>query len=117
MDLAQFAELEAFAQFASDLDASTKKQLLRGQKLTEVLKQPQYNPLSVAEQVSILYAANEGLLDDIDNVQIGRFKKEWFVYFNANFSDLVERLNGGSALSDEDKKTLTDGLTTFKTTF
>ena len=117
LDLAQFAELEAFAQFASDLDASTKKQLLRGQKLTEVLKQPQYNPLSVAEQVSILYAANEGLLDDIDNVQIGRFKKEWFVYFNANFSDLVERLNNGSALSDEDKKTLTDGLTTFKTTF
>ena len=117
LDLAQFAELEAFAQFASDLDASTKKQLLRGQKLTEVLKQPQYNPLSVAEQVSILYAANEGLLDDIDNVQIGRFKKEWFVYFNANFSNLVERLNGGSALSDEDKKTLTDGLTTFKTTF
>ena len=117
LDLAQFAELEAFAQFASDLDASTKKQLLRGQKLTEVLKQPQYNPLSVAEQVSILYAANEGLLDDIDNVQIGRFKKEWFVYFNVNFSDLVERLNGGSALSDEDKKTLTDGLTTFKTTF
>ena len=115
--MAQFAELEAFAQFASDLDASTKKQLLRGQKLTEVLKQPQYNPLSVAEQVSILYAANEGLLDDIDNVQIGRFKKEWFVYFNANFSDLVERLNNGSALSDEDKKTLTDGLTTFKTTF
>ena len=117
LDLAQFAELEAFAQFASDLDASTKKQLLRGQKLTEVLKQPQYNPLSVAEQVSILYAANEGLLDDIDNVQIGRFKKEWFVYFNANFSDLVERLKNGSALSDEDKKTLTDGLTTFKTTF
>ncbi len=117
LDLAQFAELEAFAQFASDLDASTKKQLLRGQKLTEVLKQPQYNPLSVAEQVSILYAANEGLLDDIDNVQIGRFKKEWFVYFNANFSDLVERLNNGSALSDEDKKILTDGLTTFKTTF
>lgn len=117
LDLAQFAELEAFAQFASDLDASTKKQLLRGQKLTEVLKQPQYNPLSVAEQVSILYAANEGLLDDIDNVQIGRFKKEWFVYFNANFSDLVARLNNGSALSDEDKKTLTDGLTTFKTTF
>ena len=117
LDLAQFAELEAFAQFASDLDASTKKQLLRGQKLTEVLKQPQYNPLSVAEQVSILFAANEGLLDDIENTQIGRFKKEWFVYFNANFSDLVERLNAGSSLSDDDKKTLTDGLTTFKTTF
>ena len=115
--MAQYRELEAFAQFASDLDASTKKQLLRGQKLTEVLKQPQYSPLSVAEQVSILFAANEGFLDEVENSDIARFKKEWFVYFNANFSDLVERLNNGSALSDEDKKTLTDGLTTFKTTF
>ena len=67
LDLAQFRELEAFAQFASDLDAATKKQLLRGQKLTEVLKQPQYKPLSVAQQVTILFAANEGFLDDIDN--------------------------------------------------
>ena len=117
LDLAQFRELEAFAQFASDLDASTKKQLLRGQKLTEVLKQPQYAPLSVAEQVSILFAANEGILDDVDNVLISRFKKEWFVYFNANYSDMVERLNAGSALSDEDKKTLIEALSTFKTTF
>lgn len=117
LDLAQFRELEAFAQFASDLDASTKKQLLRGQKLTEVLKQPQYNPLSVAEQVSILFAANEGILDDIENSNISRFKKEWFVYFNANYSDLVDRLNKGSALSDEDKGILTKGLNTFKSTF
>lgn len=117
LDLAQFRELEAFAQFASDLDASTKKQLLRGQKLTEVLKQAQYNPLSVAEQVSILFAANEGILDDIDNSNIAKFKKEWFVYFNVNFTEFVERLNNGSALSDEDKKTLTDALNTFKATF
>ena len=59
--------MEAFAQFASDLDAATKKQLLRGEKLTEVLKQLQYKPLSVAEQISILFAANEGLLDDVEN--------------------------------------------------
>ena len=74
MDLAQYRELEAFAQFASDLDASTKRQLLRGQKLTEVLKQLQYNPLSVAEQVSILFAANEGILDDVENTNIQKFK-------------------------------------------
>lgn len=117
LDLAQYRELEAFAQFASDLDASTKKQLLRGQKLTEVLKQPQYNPLSVAEQVSILFAANEGVLDDVENIKISKFKKEWFVYFNANFVDLAQRLNAGSALSDEDKKELADGLNTFKSTF
>ena len=117
LDLAQYRELEAFAQFASDLDASTKKQLLRGQKLTEVLKQPQYNPLSVAEQVSILFAANESVLDDIDNVNIAKFKKDWFVYFNANCADLVERLNSGSALSDDDRKELLNALNTFKSTF
>lgn len=75
LDLAQYRELEAFAQFASDLDQATKNQLLRGEKLTEVLKQPQYNPLSVAEQVSILFAANEGILDDIPNTDIAKFKK------------------------------------------
>ncbi len=117
LDLAQYRELEAFAQFASDLDASTKKQLLRGQKLTEVLKQPQYSPLSVAEQVSILFAANEGFLDEVENSDIARFKKEWFVYFNANYKDLTDRLNAGSALADEDKKALSDGLTAFKSTF
>src|SRR5574344_1866525 len=77
LDLAQFRELEAFAQFASDLDKSTKQQLLRGQKLTEVLKQPQYQPLSVAQQVSILFAANDGLLDEVDNKEISQFKKDW----------------------------------------
>lgn len=117
LDLAQYRELEAFAQFASDLDASTKRQLLRGQKLTEVLKQPQYNPLSVAEQVSILFAANESVLDDIDNINIAKFKKDWFVYFNAHCSALAERLNAGSALSEEDKKELLDALNKFKSTF
>lgn len=114
LDLAQFRELEAFAQFASDLDKATKNQLLRGQKLTEVLKQPQYQPLSVAEQVSILFAADQGLLDEIDNKNIFAFKKDWFDYYNANMPDLVKRLNEGGALSDEDKKALTDALTKFK---
>lgn len=114
LDLAQFRELEAFAQFASDLDKATQDQLKRGQKLTEVLKQPQYSPLSVAKQVSILFAANEGILDDIDNKNIQKFKKEWFEYFDANMSDLAQRLNDGAALSDEDKKALKENLETFK---
>ena len=115
--LAQYRELEAFAQFASDLDAATKKQLLRGEKLTEVLKQLQYKPLSVAEQISILFAANEGLLDDVENNKIQKFKKDWFIYFSANLSDLAQRLNQGDALSDEDKNVLTQAITSFKTTF
>ena len=106
LDLAQFRELEAFAQFASDLDAATKKQLLRGQKLTEVLKQPQYRPLTVAQQVTILFAANEGYLDEIDNKKIQEYKAGWFEYFEANMPELDKRLNDGDKLSDEDKDAL-----------
>ena len=106
LDLAQFRELEAFAQFASDLDAATKKQLLRGQKLTEVLKQPQYKPLSVAQQVTILFAANEGFLDEIDNKNINTYKTGWFEYFEANLPEMSKALNEGAKLSDEDMVTL-----------
>lgn len=114
LDLAQFRELEAFAQFASDLDKATKQQLLRGQKLTDVLKQPQYQPLSVAEQISILFAANEGLLDEVDSKDIQAFKKDWFDYFNANLADLSKRLNEGGGLADEDKEALKNALTKFQ---
>lgn len=112
LDLAQFRELEAFAQFASDLDKATKQQLLRGQKLTEVLKQPQYKPLNVAEQISVLFAANEGLLDDVED--IAAFKKDWFDYFNANMTELTKKLNDGGALTDEEKEELKNTLTKFK---
>ncbi|MCD7879598.1 MAG: F0F1 ATP synthase subunit alpha [Candidatus Gastranaerophilales bacterium] len=117
LDLAQFRELEAFAQFASDLDKATKDQLTRGQKLTEVLKQPQYSPLSAAQQVSILFAANEGFLDDIDNSKISNFKSGWFDYFSANMSELINKLNSGDKLSDEDKEQLKNKLNIYKTNF
>ena len=110
LDLAQFRELEAFAQFASDLDAATKKQLLRGQKLTEVLKQPQYKPLSVAQQITILFAANEGFLDNIDDKNITSYKEGWFEYFEANLPDLAKALNEGAKLSEEDMATLKSKL-------
>ena len=117
LDLAQYRELEAFAQFASDLDQTTKNQLTRGEKITEILKQPQYNPLSVAQQVSILFAANEGLLDDIANSEISRFRKEWFAHLENNLKSLSDNLNDGSALSDEDKNELKTEIEKFKTTF
>ncbi len=117
LDLAQFRELEAFAQFASDLDKATKDQLTRGQKLTEVLKQPQYSPLTVANQISILFAANEGLLDDVANDKIKDFKTGWFDFFESNMKELSDKLNAGDKLSDEDKKALTDKLNHFKTNF
>ena len=116
LDLAQFRELEAFAQFASDLDAATKKQLLRGQKLTEVLKQPQYKPLSVAQQVTILFAANEGYLDEVDNKKINEFKTGWFEYFEANMPELNKALNEGAKLSDDDMKALKEALEAYSKT-
>ena len=117
LDLAQFRELEAFAQFSSDLDEATKKQLLKGQKLTEVLKQPQYQPLSVAQQVSILFAANDGFLDNIDNKRIAEYKKGWFEHLEANLPELVQKLNDGANLEDEDAKALHDELAKFTENF
>jgi F-type H+-transporting ATPase subunit alpha len=114
LDLAQFRELEAFAQFASDLDKATQDQLKRGQKLIEVLKQPQYSPLSVAQQVSVLYAANNGLLDDVESLKIQVFKQQWFTYFSANLSAVEASLNAGNKLSDEEEKTLKEGIITFR---
>ena len=117
LDLAQFRELEAFAQFASDLDKTTREQLLRGQKLTEVLKQPQYKPLSVAQQVSILFAANEGYIDNIENKDIAKFKTGWFEYFDANLTELAERLNNRAPLEDSDKKLLKEHFDKYKISF
>ena len=117
LDLAQFRELEAFAQFASDLDDATKKQLLKGQKLTEVLKQPQYQPLSVAQQVSILFAANDGFLDNIDNKRIAEYKKGWFEHLEANLPELVQKLNAGANLEDSDADALRQELTRFTESF
>ena len=117
LDLAQYRELEAFAQFASDLDKATKDQLTRGQKLTEVLKQAQYAPLSVAKQISILFAANEGILDDVENSKIKDFKLGWFDFFEANMKELSERLNNGDKLSEEDMEALRTQLNNYKTNF
>lgn len=117
LDLAQFRELEAFAQFASDLDKATKDQLTRGQKLTEVIKQPQYTPLSVAQQISILFAANEGYLDDIDNAKIKDFKTGWYNFFDANLKELSQKLNAGDKLSEEDIKALKNEIENYKKNF
>lgn len=117
LDLAQFRELEAFAQFASDLDKATQDQIRRGQKLTEVLKQPQFQPLSLAQQVSIIYAANNGLLDDIEQKDIQKFKGEWFKFLAAQSKDLEGKINSGDKLTKEDETALTDAIKNFKTNF
>lgn len=116
LDLAQFRELEAFAQFASDLDKATQEQLKRGQKLIEVLKQPQYDPLLVSEQYTILFAVNNGYLDDVDNSRIKEFKNEWFNYLKSNLQDVQKKLNAGEKLDDCDIKIIKEELERFKNT-
>lgn len=117
LDLAQFRELEAFAQFASDLDKATQDQIRRGQKLTEVLKQPQYQPLKLAQQVSIIFAANRGVLDDVEGKDIPKFKAEWFKYLSAQAKDIEAKLQSGDKPSAEDEKALHDQLVKFKENF
>ncbi|MBX2859854.1 MAG: F0F1 ATP synthase subunit alpha [Vampirovibrio sp.] len=114
LDLAQFRELEAFAQFASDLDQATQNQLRRGEKLVELLKQPQYKPLTVAQQFTILYAGNNGVVDELDNEVLPKFKEEWFSYLSANLADLEKKLNEGHKPEKDEETKLLDGLKKFR---
>ncbi len=117
LDLAQFRELEAFAQFASDLDKATQDQIRRGTKLTEILKQPQYQPLLLAEQVSIIFAANNGLLDDVENKDLPKFKEGWFKYLAAQAKELKDKLMTGAKPDDAVQNEMKDQITKFKQNF
>ncbi len=93
LDLAQYRELAVFAQFGSDLDAATKQQLDRGARLTEILKQPQYAPMPVSEQVAVLYAAVNGYVDDVPMERIKDFQREFLDFMNTKNYDVMEVLN------------------------
>jgi F-type H+-transporting ATPase subunit alpha len=93
LDLAQYRELAAFAQFASDLDENTRKQIERGQRVTELMKQKQYMPLSVAEMAVSLYAANEGYLDDVDVKKVVDFEHALHTYMRTNHAELLDKIN------------------------
>ncbi|HKS94250.1 MAG TPA: F0F1 ATP synthase subunit alpha, partial [Gammaproteobacteria bacterium] len=99
--LAQFRELAAFAQFASDLDEVTRKQLDRGQRVTELMKQKQYAPLSIADMALSLYAANEGYLDDVDVKKVVVFEAAMHSYFQAHFAALRDRINASGDYGSE----------------
>lgn len=100
LDLAQFRELEAFAQFGSDLDETTKKQLDRGRKVTQLLNQPQYSPLEVPAQVISFFAVNNGFLDEVDIKEITRFETELIDYFKSSYSDIWDKFANNPALDD-----------------
>jgi F-type H+-transporting ATPase subunit alpha len=99
--LAQYRELAAFAQFASDLDETTRKQLERGQRVTELMKQKQYSPLSVAQMALSLFAANEGYLDEIAVPKVGDFEAALHDFANANSANLMDEINNTGDLNDE----------------
>lgn len=111
---AQYRELAAFSQFMSDLDEATRKQLERGQRITEVMKQKQYQPQSVAEQGLILFAVDKGYLDDVPVNRMSMFEQELNSYFRANYRDFMDSLNKTGDFGDEVEKTLRTILETFK---
>lgn len=113
-DLAQYRELAAFAQFASDLDEATRKQLERGRRVTELLKQPQYHPLEVWEEAVSLFSANNGYLDDLDVKEVLPFEKGLREYLKASHADLVKRIEDTKALSKEDEPLLHAAVKDFK---
>lgn len=113
LELAQFAELEAFSQFASDLDAATQAQLARGQRLRQLLKQPENSPLSVWEQVAISYAGLNGYIDTIPVDKVTEFAQGLRDYLKANKAKYVEIINSSKALTDEAETLLKEGIKEF----
>ena len=110
LELAQFREMEAFAQFASDLDASTQRLLARGARLTEILKQGQFQPLSVGEQVASIYAGVRGYLDTIPASDVVRFEGQMLASLRENGKDIMDAINSTGELNDENDKKLGEFL-------
>ena len=113
--LAQFRELEAFAQFASDLDDASREQLELGQKVTELMKQKQYSPMSVAEMGLVLFAVENGYLNDVELNKIADYESALLSYMSSEHKDFMEGLSQTGEYSDEVLKTFTDALDKFKT--
>ncbi len=114
--LAQYRELAAFAQFASDLDEATRKQLERGRRVTEVMKQPQYHPLSVAEQALTLFAVNRGYLDDIEVAKVQAFEAALRAFMKEKHAALMQRIEDTKDLTADDEKALAAAIEDFRKT-
>ena len=110
LELAQFDELAAFSQFASDLDAATQAQLARGKRLRELLKQPQFSPLNLAEQVAIVYAGVKGLIDDVPVEKVTEFARELREYLKSNKPDFISKVMSEKQLGDEAEAMLKDAI-------
>ena len=117
LDLAQYRELEAFSAFGSDLDAASKSQLARGARLVELLKQPQYTPFAVEDEIVSIWAGTTGQLDDVPVEDVRRFESELHDYLKREHSGIVDTLRETKDLGDDTVQSLTDALAAFKKTF
>ncbi|MEN9274584.1 MAG: F0F1 ATP synthase subunit alpha, partial [Gloeomargarita sp. DG02_4_bins_56] len=117
LELAQFAELEAFSQFASDLDKATREQLARGQRIREMLKQPQFSPIPVEEQVAIIYACTNGYVDDLALAQVQPFLLGMREYLRTNKPKYAESVRGEKKLTPEAETLLKEAITEYKASF
>jgi F-type H+-transporting ATPase subunit alpha len=117
LDLAQYRELAAFAQFGSDLDKVTQNQLNRGARLTELLKQPQFSPLTAAQQVAILFAGTQGLLDDVEVKDLRAFEDGYYPFLDSTRPDILADITRKKALDDDLRKRLTDAINEYKQDF
>jgi F-type H+-transporting ATPase subunit alpha len=117
LDLAQFREMAAFAQFASDLDASTRQQLERGQRLVEILKQPQYKPLSATHQVLVIYAATKGYVDHLPLGVLMRYQEELIAFFESQHKAALDTMRSTNKLEGDTEAALKKGLEAFNAGF
>jgi len=117
LDLAQYRSLAAFAQFASDLDKATRDQLTRGEKLSEVIKQPQYVPVPLEHQVAILYVATIGLLDDVPTPRVKEFEAQFTRFLDTQHSEVMKKLAKTKVLDDETAAALEAAANEFRKTF
>jgi F-type H+-transporting ATPase subunit alpha len=117
LELAQYREMAAFAQFGSDLDASTQKLLARGARLTELLKQPQYQPMPIEEQVASIYAGTQGFLDSVGTKDVVRYEAAMLSFLRSEKPDVLKAIRDTKALDDDTAKGLKDALTEFGKTF
>jgi len=117
LDLAQYRELQAFAQFASDLDEVSRKQLERGQRMVEVLKQPPYSPLTAEKQALIIFAGNEGYLDDMPAGSVVKFEAELYPFVEASYPQIFENIRSTSKIDDETNALMKKAIEEFKASF
>ena len=117
LELAQFRELEAFSAFASDLDDASKRQIARGSRLVEILKQPQYTPYKVENQIALIYTGLNGHMDDVDTGHIQRFESEFMEYLEQRESDLLKKIAEEKKMTNEIQTQLEDSIKEFKAGF